>query len=324
MDLNGAFIFVRVAQLGSFTKAARALRLPNSSVSDRISDLEKTLGVRLLVRTTRKLHLTDAGSKFFQKAERAVAALMEAGEEASSSQSQPTGLLRITAPVDFDLSSISTAVTDYLQRFPQVRMQFLLTERVIDLISEGFDIAIRVGQAKPSSLSTVSLGTSRFILIASPDYIDRSPPIRHPRDLADHNCLSVSTETDATGAVIWELMSVGGQKAKIEIRARISSNALSAIRHLASLAAGIALIPAAAVRDDLSAGQVVHVLPEWSTAPQLVYLAHADRKNLSRKVRAMLPLLEPRLRNSFLAPVKAGDDRQVALTGVETRRSSPI
>jgi DNA-binding transcriptional LysR family regulator len=307
MDLNGALIFVRVAQLGSFTKAARALRLPNSSVSDRISDLEKTLGVRLLVRTTRKLHLTDAGSRFLQKAELAVAALMEAGEEASSSQSQPTGVLRITAPVEFDLSSISAAVTDYLQKFPQVRMQFLLTERVVDLIGEGFDIAIRVGQAKPSSLSTISLGTSGFILIASPDYIGRSPKIRHPRDLAHHNCLSVSTEKDATGAAIWDLMSVGGQKAKIEIQARVSSNSLSAIKHLASIAEGVALMPATVVRDDVSAGRLVHVLPEWSTAPQPVYLAHADRKNLSRKVKAMLPLLEPRVRDSLRAPIKAGE-----------------
>jgi DNA-binding transcriptional LysR family regulator len=196
MDLNSAFIFVRVAQLGSFTKAARALRLPNSSVSDRISDLEKSLGVRLLVRTTRKLHLTDAGSKFLQKAELAVTALTEAGEEASSSQNQPTGILRITAPVEFDLSSISAAVTEYLRKFPQVRMQFLLTERVVDLIGEGFDIAIRVGQAKPSSLSTVGLGTTGFVLVASPDYISRWPKISHPRDLTDHNCLSVSTEKE--------------------------------------------------------------------------------------------------------------------------------
>lgn len=307
MDLNGALIFVRVAQLGSFTKAARALRLPNSSVSDRISDLEKTLGVRLLVRTTRKLHLTDAGSRFLQKAELAVAALMAAGEEASSSQSQPTGVLRITAPVEFDLSSVSAAVTDYLQKFPQVRMQFLLTERVVDLIGEGFDIAIRVGQAKPSSLSTISLGTSGFILIASPDYIGRSPKIRHPHDLAHHNCLSVSTEKDAAGAAIWDLVSVGGQKAKIEIQARVSSNSLSAIKHLASIAEGVALMPATVVRDDVSAGRLVHVLPEWSTAPQPVYLAHADRKNLSRKVEAMLPLLEPCVRDSLRAPIKAGE-----------------
>lgn len=307
MDLNGALIFVRVAQLGSFTKAARVLHLPNSSVSDRITDLEKNLGVRLLVRATRKLHLTDAGSRFFQKAELAVAALMEAGEEASSSQSQPTGVLRITAPVDFDLSSISVAVTHYLQRYPQVRVQFLLTERVVDLIGEGFDIAIRVGQAKPSSLTTISLGTSVFILIASRDYISRFPEIRHPSDLAHHNCLSVSTEKDATGAVMWDLMSVNGQKAKIEIQARVSSNSLNAIKHLASIDEGVALMPATVMRDDVSAGRMVHVLPEWSTAPQPVYLAHADRQNLSRKVKAMLPLLEPRLRDSLWAPNKEGE-----------------
>jgi DNA-binding transcriptional LysR family regulator len=305
MDLNGALIFVRVAQLGSFTKAARALRLPNSSVSDRISDLEKTLGVRLLVRTTRKLNLTDAGSRFLQKAELAVAGLMEAAEEASSSQSEPSGVLRITAPVEFDLSSISAAVTEYLQKFPQVRMQFLLTERVVDLIGEGFDIAIRVGTAKPSSLSTVGLGTTGFILVASPDYLSRWPKISHPRDLTDHNCLSVSTEKDATSIAIWDLISAGGQKAKIEIQARISSNSLSAIRHLASVAEGVALMPATVVCDDVSAGRLVHVLPEWSTAPQPVYLAHADRKNSSRKVNAMLPLLEPHLRDSLGTPMKA-------------------
>lgn len=305
MDLNGALIFVRVAQLGSFTKAARALRLPNSSVSDRISELEKALGVRLLVRTTRKLHLTDAGSRFLRKAELAVAALMEAGEEASSSESQPTGVLRITAPVEFDLSPISAAVTEYLRKFPQVRMQFLLTERVVDLIGEGFDIAIRVGQAKPSSLSTIGLGTTGFILVASPDYIGRSPKISHPHDLTDHNCLSVSTEKDATGTAIWDLMSVGGQKAKIEIQARISSNSLSAIKHLASIGEGVALMPATVVCDAVSAGRMVHVLPEWSTAPQPVYLAHADRKNSSRKVKAMLPLLEPHLRDSFGTPMEA-------------------
>lgn len=305
MDLNGAFIFVRVAQLGSFTKAARALALPNSSISDRISDLEKALGARLLVRTTRKLHLTDAGSKFLQKAELAVAALMEAGEEASSSQSQPTGLLRITAPVEFDLSSISAAVTEYHKKFPKVRIQFLLTERVVDLIGEGFDIAIRVGQAKPSSLSVKGLGTTSFVLVASPDYLSRSSKIIHPRDLTDHDCLSVSTEKDETSAAVWDLISVGGQKAKIEVQARISSNSLSAIRHLASVAEGVALIPTAVVRDDVLAGRLVHVLPEWSTAPQPVYLAHADRKNSSRKVEAMLPLLEPHLRISFGSPMKA-------------------
>jgi DNA-binding transcriptional LysR family regulator len=261
--------------------------------------------VRLLVRTTRKLHLTDAGSKFLRKAELAVTALMEAGEEASSSQSQPTGLLRITAPVEFDLSSISAAVTEYLGRFPKVKMQFLLTERVVDLIGEGFDIAIRVGQAKPSSQSVIGLGTTSFILVASPDYISRSPKISRPQDLTEHDCLSVSTEKEGTNTAIWDLISARGQKAKIEIQARIASNSLSAIRHLASVAEGVALIPASVVCDDVSAGRLIHVLPEWSTATQPVYLAHADRKNSSRKVEAMLPLLEPHLRNSFGSPMKA-------------------
>lgn len=296
MDLNGARIFVRVARLGSFTKAALELGLPNSTVSDRISDLEQDLGVSLLVRTTRKLHLTDAGAVFFKKAELAVTALIGAGEEASSFQSRPTGTLRMTAPGDFDLSSICDSVVQYLSKYPDVEVELILTNRVVDLVSEGFDIAIRAGAVKEAGLTAKRLGMSGLILVASPTYVQAAPALKTPDDLSVHKCLIVSPEREASGRVTWNLISTGGQKAKVAPAARISSNSVAAIKHLLLIGEGIALLPPTLIHEDLAHGRLARVLPQWSTSPQASYLVYTARKSSTPKVKEMIPLLEPRIR----------------------------
>jgi len=296
MDLNSAMIFVRVVRLGSFTKAALELGIPNSTVSDRISDLEKVLGISLLVRTTRKLRLTDAGALFFKKAEAAVAALMSAGEEASLFQKRPSGTLKITAPNDFDPASICEAVTDYVERFTDVKVEIVLTDRVVDLIGEGFDIAIRASQVRDSGFTAKQLGNRGHILVAAQKYLQRSPAIHQPSDLELHKCLVISPEQDANGQPSWTLMSTGGKQARIAPQARISSNSVSAIKHLVLIGEGIALLPPTLVHNEISRGQMVHVLPGWSTDPSPSYLVYTAHKNSSPKVREMIPLLEPRIR----------------------------
>jgi DNA-binding transcriptional LysR family regulator len=297
VDLNGAKIFVRVVQLESFTRAAAELGLPNSTVSDRISDLEKALGVRLLVRTTRKLRLTDAGSIFFKKAELAVAALTSAGDEASSFQRHPSGTLRITAPVDFDYTSICEAVIEYTSKFPDVKVEMLLTDRLVDLIGEGFDIAIRASPLKDAGFTAKRLGEAGLILVASPRYLKQSSAIRQPSELAIHQCLVISPEQDANSLATWVLVSTDGEKAKIAPRARISSNSVGAIKHLALTGEGVALLPPTLVHSDISRKRLIRVLPEWSTAPWPSYLVYASQRNSSPKVKEMIPLLEPRIRN---------------------------
>jgi DNA-binding transcriptional LysR family regulator len=297
MDLNGAMIFVKVVRLGSFTKAALDLGLPNSTVSDRVSDLEQALGVALLVRTTRKLHLTDAGELFFKKAELAVAALMSAGEEAALFQRQPAGTLRITAPADFDHTAICDAVMEYTETFPEVKVELLLTDRMVDLIGEGVDIAIRAGPVGDSTLSSKRLGASGLILVASCGYLQDAPPLAQPGDLPHHKCLVISPEQNASSFTTWNLVSTDGRKAKIVPPAHISSNSVAAIRHLVSAGQGIALIPPTLVHGDISSRRLVRVLPEWSTEPWPSYLVYTAFRKSSPKVKEMIPLLEPRIRS---------------------------
>jgi len=297
MDLNGALIFVRVVRLGSFTKAALELGVPNSTVSDRVSDLETALGVTLLVRTTRKLHLTDAGEIFFRKAELAVAALMSAGEEASIFQKHPTGTLKITAPADFDYTPICEAVTEYVQKFPAVKVELLLTDRLVDLIGEGFDIALRAGPAGDSTLTAKRMGESGLILVAAPLYLQNSAVIDEPGDLSLHKCLVISPEQNSSSFATWNLVSTGGKKAKVAPHAHISSNSVAAIKHLVSIGEGVALMPPTLVHRDISSGRIVHVLAEWSTEPWPSYLVYTAHRKSSPKVREMIPLLEPRIRN---------------------------
>jgi DNA-binding transcriptional LysR family regulator len=296
MDLNAALIFVRVVRLGSFTKAARDLKLPNSTVSDRVSDLEKTLGVSLLVRTTRKLRLTDAGSIFFKKAELAVAALLDAGEEASLFQKHPAGTLKITAPAEFDFTSICEAAIAYRKKFPEVKVELRLTDRIVDMVGEGFDIAIRASHVKDPNLTAKRLGIGGFMLVADPKYIQKSPVICRPSDLVFHKCLVIAPEQDPNSQTIWNLISAAGKKAKIDPQARISSNSVGAIKHLVLLGEGIALMPPTLVHDDISRGRMVHVLPDWSTAPSPSYLVYTAHRGSSPKVKEMIPLLEPRIR----------------------------
>ena len=296
MDLNAAMIFVRVVRLGSFTKAARDLGLPNSTVSDRVSDLEKALGVSLLGRTTRRLQLTDAGSAFFEKAELAVAALLSAGEEASSFQKRPAGTLKITAPADFDYASICEAVIEYRDKFPDVNVELCLTNRIVDMAREGVDIAIRAGSVTDSSLVAKRLGVSGLILVASPKYIKGSSPLRQPADLPLHECLVIFSEQNHDRSATWNLVSSAGEASQVQPRARISSNSTGAIKHLAIIGEGIALMPPTLVHEDVSKGRLVRVLPAWSTPPWPSYLVYAASRLASPKVKEMIPLLEPRIR----------------------------
>ncbi|MBX5204145.1 LysR family transcriptional regulator [Rhizobium sp. NZLR1] len=297
MDLNGVKIFVRVAQLGSFTKAALELELPNSTVSDRISDLEKALGVSLLVRTTRKLRLTDAGSIFFERAEQAVAALASAGAQASSFQQHPSGTLKITAPVDFDYASICDAAIEYTKKFPDVKVEMLLTDRLVDLVGEGVDIAIRASPLKDAGFTAKRLGEAGLILVAAPQYLEQSHEISLPRELAHHQCLVILPEQNTNSLTTWNLVSTDGEKARIVPQARISSNSVGAIKHLALIGEGIALMPPTLVHGSISEKRLMRVLPEWSTAPWPSYLVYASQRNSSPKVKEMIPLLEPRIRN---------------------------
>src|ERR1700759_5273689 len=193
MDLNATLFFVTVATAGSFTEASRRLRVPKSTISDKVAELEKRLGVTLIIRTTRRLKLTEAGTAFLERAGSAIHDLQIAEEEAAGSQAAPTGTLRITAPANSVSHVIMGAVVAYRRKFPNVRIELDFSDRRLDLLADGFDIAFRPGHLPDSTLLAKQVGRAARILVAAPGYLRGKPPLKHPRDLQSHSCVTFIT-----------------------------------------------------------------------------------------------------------------------------------
>ena len=296
MDLNAALVFVHVVNSGSFTGAARALGIPASTVSDRVAALELSLGSSLLTRTTRTLKLTDVGREFFTKAEAAVNALLQAGEQASQAQKRPTGVLRLSGPSDFATREIAESIAEYHARFPGVRVETHLSNRAVDLIAEGFDIAIRGGDLDDSSLLAKPIGAGCQLLAASPAYLRRAPAIDAPEALSRLACIGFLM-TSRTGAEPpWVLRSAAGKTARVKPEFTNASTSFTMIIDLMKAGEGIALLPETLIQDELEEGELIRVLPGWSTARAPVHLVYPRHRFASPKLQEMLPILERRLR----------------------------
>jgi DNA-binding transcriptional LysR family regulator len=295
LDLNAAYIFTQVVIAKSFTEAARVLGMPKSTVSDRVAELEAQLGVTLMTRTTRKLKLTDIGVEFFKNAELAISQLQVAGDHASESQKRPTGTLKILAPADLAAPEILEAVSAYRRKFPEVSVDFQFSDRDVNLIAEGYDLAIRGGPQDDSSLIAKKVGASSFILVASPSYLKGAPPLKHPRDLALHSCINMNDPRLAKEA--WELRSSQGKVARVRFsNTGLSANSFVAIQSLVVFGDGVALMPRALCKNDLMTKKVVRVLPDWATADIPVYLVYPAQRYSSAKLKEFIPILEKRAR----------------------------
>ncbi len=291
INLHAAFIFVQVVLSGSFTGAAKALDIPKSTVSDKVAELEKELGVTLMVRTTRKLNLTDIGKEYFKKAEFAVRQLQSAGEEASEAQSRPYGKLKITAPAQLTFFNIADVVAEYRKKYPEVIVDIDFTDRSVDLIAEDYDIAIRVGHLEDSGLKAKRVGTSFFIAVASPSYLKRAAILRYPEDLEQHKCIKFSSFLS-----VWELRNDRGKSRKVDVPDSVSTNSLSAMKILIAHGEGIGLIPLELCKQELETNKFVHVLKDWYTAEVPVHVVYPPQRYSSPKVREFIPLLESRMR----------------------------
>src|SRR5262245_51584410 len=195
MDLNQMLVFARVVQAGSFSAAAAALKMPKSTVSRKVSELEERLDARLLQRTTRKLSLTDVGRTYYDYAARVAGEIEDAERAVSSLQDTPRGLLRVTAPLN--IGYLAPILSDYLARYPEVRVELFATGRRVDLVEERFDVGIRAGALSDSTLIARSLGSSKWFLVATPGYLEKRGRPRSPEDLKKHPCLLFGTGPDS-------------------------------------------------------------------------------------------------------------------------------
>ena len=284
MDLKDVLIFTQVVRSGSFTAAARELGIQKSSASRKVAELEERLGVRLLQRTTRSLRLTDEGRIYYEHCQRALAELEEAELALSGMRAEPRGLLRVTAPLSFGF--IGARVAAFLQAHAEVRVELVCTDRVVDLVEEGFDVAIRAGRLPDTSLIARRVGSLPRHLYASPVYLRGKRAPRQPEDLEGHACLAFGV-----GATRWRLVSAE-RKVDFDPGGRLVVNDYELLREATIAGAGIALLPEPACVQAASEGRLVRVLPAWTAAETPIQALYPSTRHLAPKVKAFVEFLQ--------------------------------
>lgn len=284
-DLNDMAAFAKVVQAGGFTAAANNLGLPKSNVSRRISRLEEKLGVRLLERTTRRLHLTDVGEVYFQHCQRILEEADSAGLSVNQIHETPSGLLRIGSAATIGQQLLSPVMTEFLQQNPEIQLQLTLTNRSIDLFEDGFDIAIQALHHEDSRLVSKSLGTSAMQLYASSDYLKRRGTPNHPRELNGHEVLVLS-EHGSSGKL--QLHS-GKEKSSVSIKPRALINDFNTIYQLINDGLGIGLIPRGQYRNEEKS--LVRILPDWSAPEIEFHILYPSIRGTTPKLKAFVEFI---------------------------------
>jgi len=261
MDLNRVAAFARVVQDGSFTAAARALGVPTSSVSRSVAQREEELGARLLHRTTRKLHLTEAGSAFYERVSRALVDIDEATSVASDTQAEPRGTVRVTAPLDVGVWALAGIVSRFVKKHPLIRIEVSLSSRVADMVAEGFDLAVRAGTVQDGSLVARKVGSVDLGLYASARWIAKNGRPNAPADLEELPCILFRA---TSGRATWALETEAGERASVDVHGAIGSDDLSFVKKAALAGAGIGLIPQFLCAREVERGKLARVLPDWS------------------------------------------------------------
>ncbi|MFD2836509.1 MULTISPECIES: LysR family transcriptional regulator [Pseudomonadota] len=280
-------LFVEVVKAKGFRSAADALGMPNSTLSRRISELEKSIGLRLLHRTTRKIELTEAGQIYFERCKRIVDEARLAHEHLGEMLAQPSGVLRASLPVDFAVTYLAPLIAEFASLYPGIIFDFDLTPRRVDLVSEPFDVAIRMGESENSQLIARTLATLTPYLYASPGYLERSGEPSKPAELERHECFNILR------AGTWTLHD-DKKTATVSVGGRFSLNSVGMLRRLATLDMGIILLPEEIVADELVSGKLRRIMPQWHGTPQPVY-AMTETRLLPAKTQRFIEFLRERL-----------------------------
>ncbi|WP_458146639.1 LysR substrate-binding domain-containing protein [Bradyrhizobium sp. UFLA05-109] len=283
-------VFAKVVEKQSFSGAARELRLSQAVVSKHVRALEDWLGAQLLNRTTRRLNVTEIGALVYERCERILDEIDEVRQSTSALQTAPRGVLHLAAPVSFGVTQLGPVLADYLSRYPEVVVDVTLGDRFIDLVEEGFDLALRVGELKDSSLIARRLAPVRFVLCASPLYVKRHGAPREPADLANHRCLFYSLRA-IPGE--WRFKGPEGE-VSLRIGGRFRSNNGNML-HAAMLGgAGIGLAPTFVVGKDLAEGRLVSLMPNYRPIESERSAIYPPGKILTAKVRSLIDFLAAR------------------------------
>lgn len=292
MDRLGAMeTFVKVVELGSFARAAERLSISSSAASRQVADLEAHLDARLLNRTTRRLSLTEAGQAFFERSVQLLADLEEAESAVRTSAVAPKGRLRVTCGITFGIRFIAPAIAEFGTRHPGLSFDLELSDRVVDLVEEGYDLALRIGTGGPPGLVARRLGTTQLVCCASPAYLQRHGVPVVPQDLAQHQCLEYSYVTPGD---VWNFQDSDGQVAPVRVAGRVRANNGRLLAELAALGMGIVLEPDFIVEPEIRAGRLVRLLAQYAPPRSPIAAVYPSRRHLSPKVRAFVDFLSER------------------------------
>ncbi len=286
--LAGMEMFVKVVECGNFTAAAQISNVSPTMVAKQVRMIEERLGARLLHRTTRRQHLTEVGQLYYERCVHALAEVALAEASASELQTSPRGLVRLVAPVSFGNQNLVPVLIDYLLRHPDVNVELTLDNRVPDLINEGYELGIQIGEIDASELVARPLRPYRRILAAAPNYLATHGQPEHPEQLSMHSCLGLSYWRRRDR---WQLIGPNAVVYEVAVKGRFSANQGSALRAAALLGAGIVLQPEMSLADDIAAGRLVHILPQWSFRTTPMYLIYAQDTRPTAKLRSMIDFL---------------------------------
>lgn len=286
-DLSELEIFVNVVDAGSFTAAARNLGVSKSHVSKQVSALEDRLGAQLLHRTTRSLSLTDAGQAFYERGTLILEQLEEAERAVTQLHATPRGRLKISVPMTFGLRFVSPLIAEFLTEFPDLRVELDLSDRKVDVIEEGFDLAIRIGELQDSSLMLRKLAPATRYCCASPEYLAEHGTPTRPADLADHQCLEYTYGRLNT----WQFIGPGGEEQFVQVDGRLRANNGEALVDACLAGLGVCLVPDFMTGDHIKAGRLVRLLDEWNEWNAGVYALYPHNRHLSAKVRQFVDFL---------------------------------
>lgn len=286
-------VFVAVGELESFAAAARRLAISPAAVTRAVTALEEQLGVKLLLRTTRSVRLTEAGGRYLQDTRHILASIIEANEAAAGINAAPKGDLAVTAPILFGKKFVMPCIVRYLQQYPEVDVSAFFLDRVVNLVEEGMDVAVRIGQLPDSGLKALRVGKMRRLLCASPEYLERHGTPRHPSELQKHEVIAAGTLSPRTD---WRFGAID-DPTLIRMKPRLTVTSNDAAIAAASAGLGIARLLSYQVADEVAAGRLQVILAEYEEAPWPIHILHRESKYGSTKVRTFIDMLAEHLRS---------------------------
>ncbi|WP_295515699.1 LysR family transcriptional regulator [uncultured Stenotrophomonas sp.] len=285
--LDAMRVFVAVVERNGFSAAAQALDMSTAGVTRQVAALEKRLSTRLLHRTTRRVSPTSAGAAYYAQCVRLLAEFDALEASIGAQALEPSGMLRINAPVSWGIARLGPLLAGYRQRFPQVELDLALSDRLVDMVEEGYDVAIRITREPSPALIARRLGQARITLCAAPSYLAARGTPRTPQDLEQHDCLGYSYWASGNQ---WPLQGPGGET-RVTVNSILQANNGDVLREAAIAGMGVILQPDFLLEDALADGRVVRVLPEWDVPAIGIFAVYTSRSHLAPKVRSFIDYL---------------------------------